>query len=135
MRWIVYLVPSVEVYSSSPLARHQSSLFSIGYPVPTQEADTRVGLNLKGPGGIMNLRALQNPSPRIDRVVSLRVSGVVGARAGRGPAGKRHLDCMTSPTLADTALMNSLRLRVHMVGGDHLLSGGSDSRLRNHLMK
>ncbi|GBP63632.1 hypothetical protein EVAR_54462_1 [Eumeta japonica] len=49
----------------------------------------RVGLGLKGPGGTKHFRAPQKPSDK----------GVVGARIGRDPAGKRHPDYMTSPTL------------------------------------
>ncbi|GBP59405.1 hypothetical protein EVAR_47964_1 [Eumeta japonica] len=56
----------------------------------------RVGLSLKGPGGNMNFWPPQKPSIR---VVSLRVGVVDSARAGWGPAGKRHLNYMTSPTL------------------------------------
>ncbi|GBP92574.1 hypothetical protein EVAR_70948_1 [Eumeta japonica] len=65
------------------------------------------GLSLKGPGGVMNLRAHLKP---FIRIVSLR-AGVVGARAPSEAASKRHLDCRTSPTLATCNFANKIDIK------------------------
>ncbi|GBP79872.1 hypothetical protein EVAR_60052_1 [Eumeta japonica] len=60
---------------------------------------------LEGPGWYYDLK---NTPGAFDKVISPRV-GVVMVRAGRGPAGKRHLDYMISPPLEITTAHEHLQ--------------------------